>query len=694
MLLELRALAESLRQAGITATHWDDCLVPYPARPTFEIRLTHEGQIVGVKALAPERVATLRKYECSTGGMRESSPGFNVDPLFVLRDGEDSKEFTRELKKFQTGVKRGGFPTETARQTELTKLMARCEPGWSESRVNAVNLSLKRAAEVFRARLGEGFSAEIEPLCELLRRSRLQDAIKLREKLAELAVQRVVQGESGSFPEAFVQLLFAKAAAVVLELANGEEYTHPANHQTVLEAVNRRLLAPAAGSAPPQEGGVGVRLGIFGEPAEESESKMPERTVPRLGKVKLRSLAKSIPCQFRYRLIEAGACPVGAEIQADLAAALEWITHEDRQFDTWADVSDACGFDLRAILIAYPSRMPREPGWFSGLFASGADAGPQAEKLFESYAQTVTERLQGVMKEDPRTSIAVFVLAKADAARTKLLYTRQFSAERILTAGREWQEAAANVPPLRVRRFGGEGRPQWVAPQTPFPGRLVRCLNTVWRRAGAEAERVSGLDIGTGLSLFLEEGPSLSDPLAVALRQALTNSTPLLLALGHAHNRGQVHRVPARFEDQPLVLPSCLGLLLAKSRSMKETYMNSNPYLIGRLLSLADKLHWNYCRLERKGEQPPQLLGNSLMPTALENPVAGLARLSERLMLYLRCASGRMHQEVAAIEQEIDKTRLPTRCGDIEKAQMLLGYLARGAADQGEEQTPQTGEQA
>ena len=66
--------------------------------------------------------------------------------------------------------------------------------------------------------------------------------------------------------------------------------------------------------------------------------------------------------------------------------------------------------------------------------------------------------------------------------------------------------------------------------------------------------------------------------------------------------------------------------------------MNDNPYLIGRLLSLADRLHRNYCDHERDGKLPPQLIGNALMPTALDNPAAGLARLSERLPLYYRVA--------------------------------------------------------
>ena len=114
--------------------------------------------------------------------------------------------------------------------------------------------------------------------------------------------------------------------------------------------------------------------------------------------------------------------------------------------------------------------------------------------------------------------------------------------------------------------------------------------------------------------------------------------------------------------------------------------MRQNAYLIGRLMSLADELHREYCKHERGNQFPPQLIGNALLPTALESPVAGLARLSERLPLYLRelrdvhgrrIENTELRDKAGAVEQAIDKDRLPRNCTDMEKAQMLLGYLAR-----------------
>jgi hypothetical protein len=76
------------------------------------------------------------------------------------------------------------------------------------------------------------------------------------------------------------------------------------------------------------------------------------------------------------------------------------------------------------------------------------------------------------------------------------------------------------------------------------------------------------------------------------------------------------------------------------------------------------------------------------MPTALENPTAGLARLAERLTLYQRVADTGLRDEAGAVSRAIVKTALPPRCSDAEKAQMLLGYLARPSGEGLTEITP------
>ena len=120
--------------------------------------------------------------------------------------------------------------------------------------------------------------------------------------------------------------------------------------------------------------------------------------------------------------------------------------------------------------------------------------------------------------------------------------------------------------------------------------------------------------------------------------------------------------------------------------------MKNSGYYIGRLLSLADLLHEQYCIHVRNGGDitnglPPQLLGNSLMRGAMDNPVQALARLQERLTVYSAWARKEQGErsklakwamgEMGRVSETLSELELPTRTNDMMKAEILLGYLAK-----------------
>ena len=128
--------------------------------------------------------------------------------------------------------------------------------------------------------------------------------------------------------------------------------------------------------------------------------------------------------------------------------------------------------------------------------------------------------------------------------------------------------------------------------------------------------------------------------------------------------------------------------------------MKEPVYQLGQLLALADSLHQQYCKHVRGDETPSQLIGNALFNTALEQPVFALARLAERLAPYqawaktfkntdpnvksgwekvllklLRDCASRFIEDVDGIIR-IRADELPPRMTDLDKAKLLLGYLA------------------
>ena len=116
--------------------------------------------------------------------------------------------------------------------------------------------------------------------------------------------------------------------------------------------------------------------------------------------------------------------------------------------------------------------------------------------------------------------------------------------------------------------------------------------------------------------------------------------------------------------------------------------MHSPAFLVGRLMNLTDRLHMKYCEHVRDNSFPPQLVGNALMATALEQPLKGLELLSQRILPYQAWAMTLKGEgqdiglvkyflaQIGEVCNNLEKLELPPQCSSAEKAQMLLGYLA------------------
>ena len=125
--------------------------------------------------------------------------------------------------------------------------------------------------------------------------------------------------------------------------------------------------------------------------------------------------------------------------------------------------------------------------------------------------------------------------------------------------------------------------------------------------------------------------------------------------------------------------------------------MDSPVFLVGRLMSLADRLHLKYCEYVRDKSFPPQLVGNALMATALEEPAKALGLLGQRILPYQAWAMTLKGEgqdtglvkyflsQIGVVCESLKNLELPSHCSEADKAQMLLGYLAwQGKTSEGE----------
>lgn len=404
-----------------------------------------------------------------------------------------------------------------------------------------------------------------------------------------------------------------------------------------------------------------------------------------LGIVKLRAMASAAVCQYRYGKADTDSCRVGQESRRKMKSALEWLTDPDHKGKTWEPVARAT--DNKEILLAYPSVLPPNPPDMATFFGGLGETEVDHTSRFEDCAHNVTGTLRGLMAKNPTLDIRVFVLRKMDAARTRVSSQRRYSAQHLIDAAAMWQDGCRNLPRVLIKQFTREKKTEWRKPATPFPMEVVWALNTLWSRDGKSASRVKGVTTEDGISLLLEEGVFLQQVLHRALYGVTRNAVGLMLALGQAHAQEQVFTGAKNHARQAIILPSILGLLLFKLNITKEDYMKSAPYLVGRLLSFADQLHHHYCQHVRGGSIPPQLMGNALMSTALEEPEKALALYANRILPYQAWAktvsgdaAGLAHYFLAELGKtcsEVSLSEASKRCTDADKAQMLIGYLAR-----------------
>lgn len=209
MLLELYDVNQSLRAAGIILGKSDNRIQTYPKRPGLEVRVDAEGDIVGVAVLGKQQLEAIRKFECSTGGMRELTPGFNADPLFRIRAGVSQDAFDEAIKAIKK--KKGAAPGE-ARLQLVDNLMDICEPNWNFSEKSKVSQCLSKAARILREELTAASDVRLAQLVELLKRSEVLDARRLHEGVSRFLASAFTSGEGIIPPEDCVKMLFSSGS--------------------------------------------------------------------------------------------------------------------------------------------------------------------------------------------------------------------------------------------------------------------------------------------------------------------------------------------------------------------------------------------------------------------------------------------------------------------------------------------------
>jgi hypothetical protein len=675
MLNELCQLAESLEKAGITPKEWHPQLKLLPKvsnkKPCYRISISEDGNISVIDILKPEITSILRKWEPNNGS---SFPGFNIQPLYrIINDEQKNK-----LKGWRDGK-------EIADTTLLASWLTDDIQNWDS---NAdlklakcmVELPLNLTAKIpsdFENESGDSLLKLISRVA-LISKNASVNSKTFKTILKEYILSALATGTS---IKVLLDLLIYEglpdkissedhgAISIFLDIPDWVDY--PVASLISIEFLNALLLKSSS------EVSKNIGKDAFGDSINGSDEKLPGVKLQFVAEVKLRAMNSESTCQFRYGKIDAESFPVGKESRKRAKGALEWLGDLSREGETWGRA------DNKELLFAYPSILPKISLKLASCF--GTQKSDSNEARFANAAHDVITGLYGITKDLRNLELRVFALKKMDKARTKVVFYRNYSAQRLVDAAKDWQTGAENIPDIHIRAWGvNKGEIILVNTKTPFPLQIAPCLNRIWKLDGTTACEAPIISRSQGIELLLDEQPKRFVPHLLSI--ILKNGKCSLLSMGNELNQGNVISIKG-YDNHKLLIPSILGLLLHKLGIRKETYMSNAPFLVGRMLKLADDLHALYCKEVRDNNLPPQLIGNSLMTAALDSPNQSLAQLALRLKPYYGWAQTFRSKEngglagyfiglYGEVSTELAKLELPARFNDAERAQLLLGYLA------------------
>lgn len=669
MLNELSQLAAALDNAAIFPKEWSPFLKPLPKvttkNPCFHIFIDNDYNIKSVDLIDPKVAILLRKYEPSNGN---SFPGFNIQPLYRLTSEEQKKKI-KEWKDVKEPI-------------SIEKLKEWCckdNGNWNDKTYAKLNKCLIDIPKEFISKI-DSVKSNNSDVIELIERSiNLQKDNKFKEKLESYIWVKLKKSDS---IKTLLPLLVYEgdvkkdkskdtgSVSVFLDISDWQDY--PVAHNESITWLNEVLLSDYSYNTKNSSD-----LDAYGKKLDNATAKLPSVKLPLIADVKLRAMNSESPCQLRYNTIDAVSFPVGQETRKLAKGALEWLGDESREGETWGKA------DGRELIFAYPSILPDIPLKFTSMF--GAYKSDNAEARFADAAQDVIVVLKGISKDLTNLNLNVFSLKKMDKARTKVIFHRNYSAHRLVGAAKEWQTGCENIPDISIRVWSDK-KGEWniCKPAIPYPLQIAKCLNRVWKMNGTTECETPVVACSKGIELLFEEKPEIFIPHLLTV--LLQNSKGLLIFLGDALNRGEIISVKG-LDSHKILIPSIIGLFLYKLNHKKEVYMNNAPFLVGRMLKLADELHALYCKEVRDNNLPPQLIGNTLMTAALDSPEQALSQLALRLKPYYGWARTFQKGEGAKLAgyfvglyadtaSKLAEVKLPSRFNDADRAQVLLGYLA------------------
>jgi len=436
--------------------------------------------------------------------------------------------------------------------------------------------------------------------------------------------------------------------------------------------------------------------------------KFPSPKLPIIGNTYLFSVNDQTPCQIRYKKTSTDIIPIGRKEANAIQDSLNWITDDERKGKTWYPIPGLNDGESDLLLVYLENKPNHKAN--NAYLLGGMTKNNFSESTYEAIASVAIDALRGEQIVKASELIRIFVLRKADPGRTQVSLQRVYTISELIRADKVWREAAQNLPSVSLPFFRKEVEKAvakkeetdasisrfledkesivtFLLPRCPFPADLARLTQRQWIRSGEDVSSIAGISLGDVYDVFFAGGNERRNLIENLLSITLQRTQALLIGLGQADHKKEMSNFKPDMRFTLLRTVSAFAIYLHKLGIKKEEYMKDTFFYVGRFLSLVDALHLEYCKHVRGGSVPPQLLGNAHLSIALDSPLSAVDLLSRRIGIYqawtrkeqgenVRLARWSVGQ-LGKVSAVLGENTLPSSTSSAERAQILLGYLAK-----------------
>lgn len=627
MILEAKQMLESLEAAGwdLSITHPD---LKRPGKAISILATINDSatEIISIDILSAQQTAVR---------WTQANAGHNNFPVNKIK-GPFLKELKKsELEKFsreRDGTKR----TASIREwLEEAGPLALPQTPFSKG----LQSKLQERLELL-SKLESSPASQYLRLLQLVATATQEQGSFLLFQILEKLQYLGLEGAAASKKEAqklLINLLFTpkdkSSVPIVWNLPgkglNGVDSSSPEN----FTAINTALL-----SENKNDSASSIQCALTGEETTAVGDKFPQPTFPGIGKTYLFARNKQTPALGRYGVSGTDSYQVGDNCANQLAAALSTLTQPDREEKTWIKIPSDKPKKSDLLVVFQAGKEDRKLA-----LALGDSQTVYGESAFEELTNRVLERTKGKATDQIRGHMLLAVLSAVDPGNRKVILNRHIDSSSLEKSAQIWKHACESFPgrPLPLSFAKGE-KPKDINSVVISPGSIPALTKAFHFTDGrVSPDTAGGFTFAESLELLLNISEPRNDhtKLLRITHQRLGN---LLARVASIHYRqpSEIYKIGSSDKWICLRAQSLFAILLTSLNRPFNKVMNSLPYQLGQLCAAFDTLHAAYCYIERGGNIPPRLIGNSCFQVSNRNPISALGQLSSRAAPYLSRLNG------------------------------------------------------